>query len=188
MAILTANERLRKYIDVRGGGNVSLVEQKIGKSNGYIKNTKSYSLDVLAALSELFPDLNMNWLITGKGGMVIGETKTPPPAEANEGVNLAINSDYVIALLEGLKSDHEKVSANFQTIAAKLQDVETLVGKPRPLSTEELAAALQLALKSGGHTINQKSMSKEEIKEVARKSKTLKSSDIRDNDVKGGAN
>ena len=45
----------------------------IGKSPSYLNSTKDFSTDVLKQVMVLFPDLNIEWLLTGEGEML----KTP---------------------------------------------------------------------------------------------------------------
>lgn len=82
--------RLAKYINRRGISYNSF-DKSIGTSNGYIgkqiKNEASVGSDVLEKISCSYPDLNMDWLITGKGNMLreisleINEDDSiPPPA------------------------------------------------------------------------------------------------------------
>lgn len=44
--------------------------ESIGKSNGYLNSTKDFSLDTIKDIIRLYPDLNLDWLITGEGSML----------------------------------------------------------------------------------------------------------------------
>lgn len=51
----------------------------IGTANGYIlrmqKNNASVGSDVIERIVKLYPQVNLVWLITGKGDMLLEETK-----------------------------------------------------------------------------------------------------------------
>lgn len=74
------NKRLREYIDYKGI-SVRNFEQKISVSNGLIarflaKNTSIQS-EVVSKICDIFQDLNPNWLLTGKGEMILTEENVP---------------------------------------------------------------------------------------------------------------
>lgn len=65
-------ERLLEYIKSIGIP-VAEFERKIGVGNGYVKNiSKSIQPDKLEIISNLYPSLNIEWLLLGKGVMTIG--------------------------------------------------------------------------------------------------------------------
>jgi transcriptional regulator with XRE-family HTH domain len=74
MKIIT---RLHQYIEFK---RISLnsFDKSIGVSNGYIgkqiKNEASIGGDILEKISCIYTDLNIDWLITGRGEMLINET------------------------------------------------------------------------------------------------------------------
>lgn len=54
----------------------------IGTANGYTlrmhKNNASVGSDVIERIKEVYPQINLVWLITGKGPMFVEEQKKPP--------------------------------------------------------------------------------------------------------------
>jgi len=52
----------------------------IGTANGYIlrmqKNNASVGSDVIERIIQLYPQINLVWLITGEGNMLLEKTKT----------------------------------------------------------------------------------------------------------------
>lgn len=63
-------ERLTAYIRIKNI-NISQFEKAIGVSSGYVNNiSKSIQPDKLQAISDHFSDLNIEWLLIGKGGML----------------------------------------------------------------------------------------------------------------------
>ena len=61
-------------------GGQNKFEAYTGISTGYIsnmnKNSGGISSDVMLKLKDKFPDLNLNWLITGEGEMLKSEAST----------------------------------------------------------------------------------------------------------------
>ncbi len=72
------NERLKQFIEYLQLSTRAF-EQKISVSNGLIarfvsKNTSIQS-DVLSKICDTFPELNFDWLVTGKGEMLRGSDR-----------------------------------------------------------------------------------------------------------------
>lgn len=73
-------DRLKLFIKSKGLGQTKF-EERVGFSRGYISKVKtSIGADKLSNIVEVFPDLNLDWLITGKGKM----TSTPVQPAAVE--------------------------------------------------------------------------------------------------------
>jgi len=75
------NERLKQFIEYLQLSTRAF-EQKISVSNGLIarfvsKNTSIQS-DVLSKICDTFPELNFDWLVTGKGEMLRGSDREKP--------------------------------------------------------------------------------------------------------------
>lgn len=75
------NERLKQFIEYLQLSTRAF-EQKISVSNGLIarfvsKNTSIQS-DVLSKICDTFPELNFDWLVTGKGEMLRGSDWEKP--------------------------------------------------------------------------------------------------------------
>ena len=61
-------DRLKEYLRTKGD-SVSGLEKKIGRGNAYFRGTKNWSPDTVKAVSDVYPELNIGWLFTGKGEM-----------------------------------------------------------------------------------------------------------------------
>jgi transcriptional regulator with XRE-family HTH domain len=73
-------DRLKLFIKSKGLGQTKF-EERVGFSRGYISKVKtSIGADKLSNIVDAFPDLNLDWLITGKGKM----TSTPVQPAAVE--------------------------------------------------------------------------------------------------------
>ncbi len=62
-------DRLKLFIKFKGLGQTKF-EELVGFSRGYISKVKTaIGADKLSNIVKVFPDLNLDWLITGKGEM-----------------------------------------------------------------------------------------------------------------------
>jgi Predicted transcriptional regulator len=66
---MDTNNRIRQYLKQKKI-TVQNFETQIGKTNGYLSHTKSPTAGVLYDINRAFPDLNIEWLITGEGEMI----------------------------------------------------------------------------------------------------------------------
>lgn len=75
--------RLSEFIKAKGHSMASF-ERKVGFVNAYLRNSKgAYSTPQLRKILAVYPDLNLNWLITGQGSML--ETEESPDIIAARG-------------------------------------------------------------------------------------------------------
>lgn len=66
----TVKERLNAYL-LHKRVTISAFESLMGTSHGYWRKSKSADADFISRVGEKFPDLNINWVITGIGNMEI---------------------------------------------------------------------------------------------------------------------
>lgn len=60
--------------------NISQFERAIGVSNGYVNSiSKSIGLDKIEIILEKYPNLSIEWLITGRGEMLINTQSLKSP-------------------------------------------------------------------------------------------------------------
>lgn len=100
---VTVRDRIKlflRHLDI-GQNNF---EAKVGWSNGYINNTKSISADKLNQVLNEYPQLNLNWLITGKGEMTNPPIQ-PDSAEQNLEAGEEGMTDYKDKYLEVLEEN-----------------------------------------------------------------------------------
>lgn len=70
----TVKERLISFVRSKDK-TIAGFEREIGVSSGYIKNiSRSIQPDILENISNIYPDLNIEWLMIGKGSMLKEET------------------------------------------------------------------------------------------------------------------
>lgn len=126
--ILEINERISYLIDFKANKNKKKFAEMIGFAPQVISNIVSGrkskpSFDVLNSISSSFVDINSEWLLTGKGEMLKGETPVVPATPNNgipllpfdafaevgfdvEGINFdAIKERYEVPLFDGIKVD-----------------------------------------------------------------------------------
>ena len=61
--------RVLKFIKLKSI-SVNQFHKEIGVGNGYLAKVKSISSDIIESISEHYPEVNLDWLITGKGDML----------------------------------------------------------------------------------------------------------------------
>ncbi len=78
---METTNNIKNYLKRKGIPLYKFLES-IGKSNGYLNSTKNFSLETIEDIINLYPDLNLEWLITGEGEMIksssVAKTETRP--------------------------------------------------------------------------------------------------------------
>ena len=78
------NKRLKQLIDYYGISTRQF-EQKISVSNGVIAKVLSANTtlrsDILSKITDSFPDVNLDWLLTGKGEMLKPKASVQPSGD-----------------------------------------------------------------------------------------------------------
>ena len=81
---MTKKERLEHFIAAMGY-SVREFERAIGVSNGTVRHiTDALSANLKEKISANFPQLNMNWLLTGEGEMLRSSKAAPSQPDVNE--------------------------------------------------------------------------------------------------------
>lgn len=65
---MSAKQRVIDYIDIKGISKSNFYQQT-GLSNGFLDSGKGIGSDKIEIIISMFPDINLNWLITGEGEM-----------------------------------------------------------------------------------------------------------------------
>ena len=72
-------ERIKEIVQLKEGGNNSTFTEKIGVRQNtfsqYMNGKRSLSLDVVVKVAMTYPDVNVDWLITGEGEMIKSNNK-----------------------------------------------------------------------------------------------------------------
>ena len=90
--------RLLKFSMEYLGLSQSAFEEACGIGHGTITSikVKGPSVDVLARISSTYPELDLNWLVTGRGEMLLTKTDTPSPSSFQNDIhhNQTVNINY----------------------------------------------------------------------------------------------
>ena len=114
-------ERIAMYLQFRAITPHSF-ERKIHLSNGYfskqIKNLGSVGSDILVKIYNSYPDLNMLWVLTGEGQMILDDREAQPDSKLGEFSNRYESENRK---LKSLASDVENLNV-------VLKDKEKIIG------------------------------------------------------------
>ena len=123
--------RIKEYIDFKGI-NVSMFERSVNISNGafasQLKKDKTIGVDKLENILLVYPDLNADWVITGKGNMLkdIGvDGKDNQPAVVTPTIDLSVvailqkNYERTIASLNSVIAIQEKTIAVLEQVITR---------------------------------------------------------------------
>ena len=103
-------KRIKEYIDFKGI-RISAFEKSVGFSNGLfggqLKRDKTIGLDKLENILKTYPDLNAEWVLTGRGNMLKkGGTESIPVTSQKEILcslnTLMATQQRIVSLLEQL--------------------------------------------------------------------------------------
>ena len=90
--------RLNEFIVNHLGYSVRKFEETCGLSNGVLAASKAKgpSAEILSKMLDAFPELNLNWLVSGRGTMLVTQE---PPCPKND---IHHNQQVVIENWDGL--------------------------------------------------------------------------------------
>lgn len=83
---MTARERLRIYIDYKGISKYRFYKEA-GLSNGFLDKEGNIGSDKCEKIYYLYPDLNLIWLITGEGDMILSSQNVTSISQSINGNN-----------------------------------------------------------------------------------------------------
>ena len=102
-------DRINKYIEYKGI-TVYRLEASTGMSKSYWTKTKNISADVLSKIACLYSDISAEWLLRGKGDMILKEDNTPTPASVDHDELVALRAENrVLRELLNLRSSEKKM-------------------------------------------------------------------------------
>lgn len=139
--------RIKKYIDFKGI-NISSFEKSVDFSNGsfasQLKKNKTIGVDKLENIIKKYPDLDVYWLLTGKGEMIFIKNRSSNP-------DLNSNTTVVKDLLEKLDDKDKVIESQKKTIESQQETIE---------AKNELIVAVKTKLISQNDMTYLKSMEK----------------------------
>lgn len=78
------SDRLAFFLKQKGKGQTAF-EKDAGLGRGYVKNASdNMGSKVMSKIKKQCPDLNIDWLLTGEGSMLVDETNNEAPVVVNE--------------------------------------------------------------------------------------------------------
>lgn len=97
----TPTDRIIEYAKFRGI-SISSFEKSIGKSNNYLKNSKDVTTATLLVLGQIYPDLSISWVITGKGDMIRSEKNISSSLITKPRIPYTAAAGYITNAVEGI--------------------------------------------------------------------------------------
>lgn len=70
-----------KLVATAKGVHINRLEVALGRSIGFLSNATRVYTDDLIKLNKLYPDVSLEWVLTGEGSQIKGEP-TPQPVKA----------------------------------------------------------------------------------------------------------
>lgn len=117
-------ERLEFYL-LSKRINKSEFGRRIGVSNAFISSMKkSISPEKLAKIKEEFPDLSIDWLMTGEGDMIIGEVSGGNNAIGREvvlNINESETINNLIAVIKKEQEQKDRMLAIIEELTSKIK-------------------------------------------------------------------
>jgi len=108
-------QRLKQFIEYKGF-SIRSFEIECGVNNSTIKsairNNGSIGSDKLTKIVEKFPDLDANWLLSGKGTMIKGDFLTHPESQPKAQKNTKNEENTNILILELTRQIKELTAEN----------------------------------------------------------------------------
>ena len=122
---MNTKERLSLFIKEEGLSNANF-ERMCGLSNGYVKNSSgNFSQKKLDDILRVFPMLNRDWLLYGKGAMKLPSTNQSVNGDNNTAVagnqNTVNNSDILNRAFEEIAAQRKltEQAINYMSVAQK---------------------------------------------------------------------
>ena len=134
---MEVKNRLTQYLSYKGIGQVSFANIA-GLSRGYVNNiVNSIGPIAQSKIAKSFPDLNIDWLITGKGNML----KEESVSTNSENTNQQSDDMTIQKLLEALERKDKQINAlleqnsNLTAITSRFSGVSPLDDRISPPHT-----------------------------------------------------
>lgn len=144
--IYNVKQRLLMFLDRRGISKRSFYKA-VGLSNGYLDKTKEISGDKLESVLKAYPELNIEWLITGEGNMVHnGKVSGQENGKVSPNVhpNLTIKSDKSKVGQVNTLGDNANMNNTFGKPYSVNENIEAYVSENQLLKEELNAKELEI--------------------------------------------
>lgn len=128
--------RLEQFIKNQGL-SVRSFEHSIGASDGMIRRAIKNNTDIqskwLSITADIYPNLDINWLLTGRGFMLKSESTSPTGEHVSDPLPLPTEESLLYTMYKEEKAENKEL---IEQIGALKQQIKTL---------EEKIAELQLS-------------------------------------------
>ncbi|MFS2950130.1 hypothetical protein AAH076_00755 [Bacteroides xylanisolvens] len=139
---MTVKNRVKAYCETIQM-TVSAFEKSIGVANGYVNSiSKSIGIDKISLILENYPNLNIEWLLTGRGEML--KTKHTPevlipenePSSSNkDNKNEITKQDVSASIIERLLTTIQEQAEEIGRLRERVEQLECIKeAKERPVS------------------------------------------------------
>lgn len=122
---MKAIERIAMYLQFRSTTPYSF-ERKIQLSNGYLskqlRNLGSVGTDILFKIYEQYPELNILWVITGEGEMIL------PEAVENESIPVSSELNEFTFQYELSNSKLKSLESELERLQIFIKDKDKIIG------------------------------------------------------------
>ena len=108
-------DRIKQFIDFKEITNYKFC-QIIGVSNGFLTKSRAISSDKIELIIKHFPDINLYWLITGRGEMIRGMEEVGHKKSIS-------NAGNAVNLIDSHKNN---IKYNDEVINAKNREIQLL--------------------------------------------------------------
>ena len=123
----TLKDRLIEFIDYLNISRLAF-EQSIEKSNGWAsKPGNTLRDDVRAKLTEVYPQLNINWLLTGEGTMLKNGSQVVQHNQNGDNINgktVKVTKDSSDKLIEVILEQSKQISKSQEQIDRLISIIE----------------------------------------------------------------
>lgn len=137
-------DRLKKFIDYLGV-SITVFEQQINVANGAIykilQGKNGVTLATLLKILERFPMLNFDWLVSGRGSMLVKncekgvEKGQNPPQKTTDDENFSPLVEFLTAQLREKDARIETLAAEAALLRAQLEKNPTTISASTPMET-----------------------------------------------------
>lgn len=103
---MTTKERFIEYLKIKGVGQTSF-EESSGLSRGAISQKSGFSANSIEKIAIACPDLNLEWLITGKGSMLKSDSSSIPVNNDRDGIPYYADLPVSAGQLDAFMQDAE---------------------------------------------------------------------------------
>lgn len=125
----TVKQRIMLFIQMKGI-KVGTFERMCGLSNGYLKSVNnSPSLSKIDKICETFPELNKDWLITGRGEMFSAENNEEK-SDSTQFITIPDN-ELVEALrnhIQDLRAERDRLLLEREELKAEIERLRQTYG------------------------------------------------------------